>query len=322
MGLIIAIQILFNAVLAVLAFHVGFYRVDKKSKTLKFYYGLILLCIVGSSAITYYQFHDTEQSQSNSQTQLNEFETNLLQNAERGKREIELQYNNLIANQTRLIAQNDNLQQQLATNQWLNPDLRERIIESNKRFNEVDMATSNWLNAIQANLRADDQVAQIKHEQQLSERQKQGQANWDNCVPYYDFAVRTIYVLMNKMAITLGDKVIPEYGGMPASIQYGMGRTNIAEVHLQTNTNIAFSFIGILHSYDQSSYLTITCSGGYLDVVVSSPSSVNTYRHYTDNNYSSNAGSDNNATNVIFKEVLNLFAMEMKQQTNAVSSIK
>ncbi len=260
--------------------------------------GIILL------VLAYFQWKGDDAKQKDFDLQFNGLKTNY----DNGKNELASQIGAVKSKQNSLWTQYQNLQEQLLTNQFINPELRQRIIDSSRQFDELGadvLDITNMVEQLQERLRLDKASAQIQKEKDRRTQEKAAQDSLAERGPYYDYAVKTLELLADKFAKRLGDKMVPEYSGIPDFVDIGMDSTNIADVKFQKDTN--WDFVVFIDLRRQ--YATVKCSAGYLDIVPSGQT-MNCYLHEDLQNYTQQTVAITNAEKAIAANLGDLVTME------------
>jgi hypothetical protein len=285
------IQNVLNAVLAYLAFHVTVHPVEKERDKVKIrvYKCLIVFCILGSATISVFQFIDSQNKDTKSKKDFNDLKSTITQNSENEKKEIGEKIDSMTAKQNSLIDQYHDLQEQVLTNENINPDTRQHILDANKQFDELDSDfsnTTNLIKTIQDKFRLDQASIKIQNDKARQITEMQAQESWEKCYSYYEYANRKLEDLIRGMAKNLNDTPHSNYHGMPDSIGFDIGTTNIAEMKLETNSNFDFTiFISpIKDDHGNGRYMTVKCNAGYLDILPFGDT-VDFYLHVTDADY-------------------------------------
>ena len=238
-----ALQFLLNAFLAFVAFHITVYPVDKEREKLKILvlYIMIVVCILGSGALSIYQYKDAEKKETENGKRFATFQTNILQNTEIEKKELSTKIDIVTTNLVVINAlrqRYENLVTYIVTNQSFNPEARQNIIEADKTNIEVLNSELEDLNTWEAGLRAklrDERASfQIQHENQSRE----WQTNYLKAIPNFDYTIRKLLALAEKVAALRGDKVVSNYHGMPSILNPDDPNiVDIVEIRLQTTAN-------------------------------------------------------------------------------------
>jgi hypothetical protein len=139
------------------------------------------------------------------------------------------------SNQLILSQQNQYLLNELATNQSIDLGLRERIVDSNRKFEALKPQVAD-LNSWGAKLNNERASLKIQHEKALGAEQ----SLYEKCSQYYEYAIKTLADMMKNLAATNGDTASLSYSGLPAAINPDVGDTNVAEIKFRANTNWDF----------------------------------------------------------------------------------
>jgi len=139
------------------------------------------------------------------------------------------------SNQLILSQQNQYLLNELATNQSIDLGLRERIVDSNRKFEALKPQVAD-LNSWGARLNNERASLKIQHEKALGAEQ----SLYEKCSQYYEYAIKTLADMMKNLAATNGDTASLSYSGLPAAINPDVGDTNVAEIKFRANTNWDF----------------------------------------------------------------------------------
>lgn len=144
------------------------------------------------------------------------------------------------SNQLILQQQNRSLLNELATNSSISLDLRERIVKSNNKFEIIDSHVED-LNAWETRLRDKLTSARIQQKINKDRSLRVQQTEYENNLPYYDYAIKTFTDFISKAATQDGDVAITTFTDLPNVIGPEIGKTNIAEISFQRNTNWHFT---------------------------------------------------------------------------------
>jgi hypothetical protein len=218
---------------------------------------VIVTCCLGAISLSGLQYHDSEKAQSKSSATINQLTNtiNYLTN----------QIAQINANQLSLLQQHRSLLDELATNTLINPDMRQRIIESNRKFEVLDSQAEDlnvWIQKGKEKLA----LTQIQHEKEHTEELKAVQSQYARCSPYYNYAINTLVNMLSKVATHYGDRASSNFQGLPASIDFDVAETNLAEIKFQTNTDWNFQVLLGARRTDHQRTLTIRGKSGFIDM--------------------------------------------------------
>jgi hypothetical protein len=191
--------------------------------------------------------------------------TNLLHISDNQKKELGEKIDKLESNQNTLLEIDRNLKEQLATNQFINPDLRERIIESNAKFEELGLDVTDVTNMMTL------YREKLKDRRELLEIQKQEKhnnklASWKRCSPCFDYAIKTLADITTQIAKKRGDNAISNYKGTLDFTNWDTGPENVAEIKLKNSPDWDFRVSAKFTDWDGRFFLTIKCEDNSLDV--------------------------------------------------------
>lgn len=160
---------------------------------------------------------------------------------------------------------------QLATNQSYDPDLRQRIVTSQEKFNQLSLEADNfkdWMDKLKSSLREKQVSVEIKQEKQQREAAKAlGSIYANGGYQMFAHAVTVFTNLLYKGADLSGDKIVSTYKGLPDSVI--VGGPNIIElgtIGLQTNSSCNFEIHLIWEASGGGCQLGIHGSGGSFDI--------------------------------------------------------
>jgi hypothetical protein len=231
------IQFLLNAVLAFLAFHVTVYPVDKRRNKVKIraYYILIVVCILGSGAVSLYQSKtadkdqkDLKQDQKDLKHDLSEVSSKLTQIST-----LRQQYEDLREQYEKQITY-------IVTNRSFSPETRQAIIESDKKFQDFNSQADDlntWLAALKGEFRDKHASAQMQHEKVVKEKQ----ANYQNFSQCFDYAISSFTNLLGKLAALKSDQIDTTLHDLPANVDPEGPIIRIADIKFKKNADWNFN---------------------------------------------------------------------------------
>jgi hypothetical protein len=171
------------------------------------------------------------------------------------------QINTINASQRLLAEQNQMLLQALATNSSIGLDLREGILDANKKFEVVDSQVVD-LNQLKTKLESQRASQEIQHEKEW----KAAQSEYDLGLPIYEYTVRTLIEMLGKVAVMKGDKAVSNYRGLALAVSPTLGETNVAEIKFQTNADWDFQVFVTGADINRHRGLSVKCHDVSLDV--------------------------------------------------------
>ncbi|HSY19051.1 MAG TPA: hypothetical protein VK815_11980 [Candidatus Acidoferrales bacterium] len=182
------------------------------------------------------------------------------------------------SNQSALLQQYQENQRELATNASINLDLRERIIGSNRKFEEVGAQVEDlnaWQNRMKVKLENQLDLQNVQH----AKKMEAAQLEFEQAVPVYDYTVQKFVEMIGKIASVKHDKAISDYQAVPRKIDFSMGETNFSEVKLVINSNWTFHISITAPDFGLHKGLRIRCKEDFLDVAYIGGDSVDTGLH-------------------------------------------
>ncbi len=147
------------------------------------------------------------------------------------------QINDINMNQSQLRLDYQSLRSELAQNPSLGLDVRQRIVDSNRKFEVIDSQVvdlNSWRSQLEFKLGT--QLASLNIER--DKEREAAQAEYDRGKQVYDYAIRTLIDLVGKVADLKGDKVLSDYVAIPLEIK--PTDVYVAEIKFQTNTELNF----------------------------------------------------------------------------------
>lgn len=152
------------------------------------------------------------------------------------------QIKSINSNQLALTEQNQTLLRELATNSSINLDLRQRIADSNRRFETVGSQITD-LNAWETQLKSKLENRQVSLKIQREQAIQGMQSEYERGKPLYDYAIRTLTDMLGKIATLKGDKVSSNYQGLPSLADPDLPNLNVGETKFLINSNWDFQAI-------------------------------------------------------------------------------
>jgi hypothetical protein len=168
---------------------------------------------------------------------------------------------NINSNQSILSQQNQTLLNELATNSLVDLNLRQRIVESNKKFEAIDSKVVD-LNALKAKLANQRTSLKIQREKTL----EPGRSLYRNFLPYYDYAIRTLTGMLEKVAAQKGHNLLSNFQNLPPVIDPDLAEISVAEVKFQTNADWNFKITITEEEFRGLRGLRISCKSGKLEI--------------------------------------------------------
>jgi hypothetical protein len=242
-----------NAILAYLAFHVTIHPVDEERDKVKIllFKAVIIVCILGSGLTTYYQSKESERQEIEFGNRIDAVKINLRQDFQKRTDKIITEQLVLQLGQQALISE-------LATNQSITPEMRQRIIESNSQFQELDSNVGDFA-VWRSKFRNKQMSIQLQQQIDESNKLKNEQVFFDKSSPFYDGVVKLFEDMMKKVATSKGDKAFSNYHGIPNAVDFDSSETIIGEIKLERNVNWDFK-ICLTENFK---HLIINFKGGY-----------------------------------------------------------
>ena len=218
--------------------------------------GLVLL------AFTWIQYGDQQRKEKESAKQIQTLNINQTNLEHTFKTKIDVLQTNLSAFQE----EQQNIEMQLATNSAYDPNLRERIIASHEKYNNLNLQTDDlnaWAAGLRGHLKDKRAAAQIQKEKEMAANQ----AFYKQNLPYFEDAIMILTNLLGKAATQIHDKAVVTYGGLPTIIAPDVVETNVGEIKFQTNADWDFKIsIGQIHPNPTRRPLVIRCKVG--DIII------------------------------------------------------
>ncbi len=169
------------------------------------------------------------------------------------------------SNQSILSEQHQILLNELATNQLINPDFRQSLIESDRKFQDLSLQTddlNDWMKSLKGKFREKVASVKIQHDKDS----KKNQADYQKGFQYFDHTLNSLTNMLWKIATLKGDKIESDFHGLPLTINSDELPLKIAEIKLKKTPSWDFKITwhsdGALRIADDGSQLCINCSGG------------------------------------------------------------
>ena len=200
---------------------------------------------VGIILLTCLQYHDSQKVESKNIATINRLTNQIA--------EINTQQSIMAQLQQRLV-------NELSTNTSIDPGMRQRIVESDRQFEELNSVIGG-LNGWRSEFRNKRMSLQLQHEINREKEFEADQSYYEKGLRMNEYAVETLEKMMEEVATSNGDKAVSNFHSIPATIDFMSRETNIAEIKLKMNPNWDFkvSFFG-----DPHKQLKVACQSGYI----------------------------------------------------------
>jgi len=245
----------------------------KTQRNRRIYRSIFIILGLAFLALTWIQYGDQQKKEKESAQQIQTLNFNQTNLEHTFKTKIDVLQSNLLSFQK----EQQDIEMELAKNSSYDPNLRERIIASQEKYNNLNFQTDDlnaWVAGLQGHLKDKRAVAQIQKEKEMAANQVFYKQN----LPYFEDAIMTLTNFLGKAATQMHDNAIITYCGLPTIIAPDVLETNVGEIKFQTNADWDFKIsIGQIHQNPTRRPLVIRCKAGDLIIWVG-PGGVETFR--------------------------------------------